>query len=599
MSNRLSDALSPYLRQHAANPVAWQPWDAVALGEARRGQKPIFLSIGYSSCHWCHVMAHESFEDPEIADLLNRHFVCIKVDREERPDLDQIYMEAVQLMTRRGGWPLSVFLTPEGEPLFGGTYWPPRPRAGMPGFAQVIEAVAEAWRTQRPQLVEQAQQMTRALQQDCPSVEEPAEIDPHLVDAGISQLLSAFDPQHGGFGPAPKFPQPLAVRLLLRRWQKTGAEELLRAVTVTLDRMARGGIYDHLGGGFHRYSVDERWLTPHFEKMLYDNAQSARCYLEVWQATKTPAYAQVVRETLDYVLREMTDPQGGFFSAEDADSEGEEGKFYLWTPKEIEALLGPDAGPTFCRIYDVTEAGNFEGRNILHLARPLEIDAQLLGRDPEQLAAELSEGRQKLLAARAERARPSRDDKILVSWNGLMIDALARAGAALDEKRYTAAAEKAARYLLERFRDSQGRLLHCARHGRAIQLAFLDDYASLGNALLTLEETGVAGPWRETAARFAEQLQEHFADKKRGGFYFTSTEHEPLFARKRDFLDAATPSGNGLAALLFLRLSLLLENPEHHETALTTLRAAAPLLQQFPTSMCQSLLTMDEFIADS
>ena len=429
MPNRLSQELSPYLLQHAGNRVDWRPWGAEALEVARQEHKPIFLSIGYSSCHWCHVMAHESFEDPEIARLLNRHFVSIKVDREERLDLDQIYMEAVQMMSGRGGWPMSVFLTPEGKPFFGGTYWPPQARGGMPGFDQVLGAVADAWQHRPDELLAQAERMTQSLRE---VVEQgfdadTAELDDVPREAAEAALRQLFDGQDGGFGPPPKFPQPLALRWLLGRWRRSGEDALLDMITTTLDHMAAGGLFDHLGGGFHRYSVDGRWLVPHFEKMLYDNASLAVCYLEAWQATGKPRYAEVVRQTLDYLLRDMTDPLGGIYSGEDADSEGEEGKFYLWTPGEIEAVLGPQAAEVFCRVYDVSEAGNFEGRNILHLTRSLETEAKMLGREPAPLIAELAAARAKLLLARAERVRPGRDEKVLVSWNGLAIDALARA----------------------------------------------------------------------------------------------------------------------------------------------------------------------------
>ncbi len=456
MPNRLSAELSPYLLQHADNPVDWRPWGSEAFALARSQQKPIFLSIGYASCHWCHVMAHESFEDAEIARLLNEHFVSIKVDREERPDLDQIYMDAVQMISGRGGWPMSVFLTPEGKPFLGGTYWPPRTRGGMPGFDQVLHTVADAWQRARQELLDQAEKITRLLgelsesrlpdrrvretrQQTVSTAEgafhAPSQACRELNDvpqqAAETALRQAFDPQHGGFGPAPKFPQPLCLRWLVVRWRRSGDAELLRMVATTLDAMAAGGCYDHLGGGFHRYSVDARWLVPHFEKMLYDNALLAACYLEAWQATGEARYAAVVRQTLDYVLRDLRDPSGGFYGSEDADSEGEEGKFYVWTPGEIQAVLGRETAETFCRVYDVTAVGNFEGRNILHLARPPAIEAGILGREPAELELVLASARQNLLAARQKRVRPGRDEKVLVSWNSLAIDALARAGAAL------------------------------------------------------------------------------------------------------------------------------------------------------------------------
>jgi uncharacterized protein YyaL (SSP411 family) len=593
MANRLAQELSPYLLQHAGNPVDWRPWNAEALGAARQEQKPIFLSIGYSSCHWCHVMAHESFEDPDIARLLNRHFVSIKVDREERLDLDQIYMEAVQMMTGRGGWPMSVFLTPEGKPFFGGTYWPPHARGGMPGFDQVLGAVADAWQNRSEELLAQAERMTQSLRE---VVEQGfdaarAELDDTPRAEAEAALRQSFDAQQGGFGPPPKFPQPLALRWLLGRWRRSGDDALLEMVTTTLDHMAQGGLFDHLGGGFHRYSVDGRWLVPHFEKMLYDNASLAVCYLEAWQATGQPRYAEVVRQTLDYLLRDMTDPLGGFYSGEDADSEGEEGKFYLWTPGEIQAVLGPQAAELFCRVYDASEAGNFEGRNILHLTRSLDVETKMLGREPAALVAELAAARSKLLLARAERVRPGRDEKVLVSWNGLAIDALARAGAALGEPRYTAAARAAAQFLLTHLRA--GPLLHCWRGGQAKYQAYLDDYAALSGALVTLYESDGSPAWLDEAVRLADEILMRFADAEHGGFFYTAADHEPLIVRKKDVIDSPVPSGNGLAATLFYRLQRIGRCEDYRLAAEATLRACFAWMRQVPTGTFQLLLAMD------
>jgi hypothetical protein len=620
VANLLSNELSPYLLQHAGNPVDWRPWDAEALELARRQQRPIFLSIGYASCHWCHVMAHESFEDAEIARLLNEHFVSIKVDREERPDLDQVYMEAVQMMTGRGGWPMSMFLTPEVKPFFGGTYWPPRQRGGMSGFDQVLQAVATAWQDHRQELLDQADKITQLLGESAAGPSPLAESDadrrvrethhrdptaqhgafhaPYdacedILQEAESALRRAFDPQHGGFGPAPKFPQPLALRWLLRRWRQSGDGELLRMVTATLDGMAGGGMYDHLGGGFHRYSVDARWLVPHFEKMLYDNAMLAACYLEAWQATGKAGYAAVVRQTLDYVLRDLSDPLGGFYGSEDADSEGEEGKFYLWTPREIESALGPDSAKTFCRVYDVTEAGNFEGRNILHLSRPLEIEVKMLSREPADLEIELADARQKLFAVRQRRVRPGRDEKVLVNWNSLAIDALARAGMALNEPRYTAAAGAAADFLLSRLRRSDGRLLHYWRAGRAKHDAYLDDYAGLGNALLTLYEMGGPPSRRDEASGLADEILTRFADSEHGGFFYTAADHEPLIVRRKEVIDNPLPSGNGLAAMLLARLSAIAGRNDCRTAAEATLGACLPWMRQVPTGTFQLLLTLD------
>jgi uncharacterized protein len=597
MSNQLASEISQYLLQHAENPVQWHAWNAEALELARARQAPIFLSIGYSSCHWCHVMAHESFEDRRIADLLNKHFVSIKVDREERPDLDQIYMEAVQLMTGQGGWPLSVFLTPEGQPFFGGTYWPAQKRYNMPGFDLILQAVAEAWEKRRGELVDQAAKVTGILRENnfAEQTAGPVELDERVLEAAEAAFVQSFDPQYGGFGQAPKFPQPLVLSLLLNRWSHAADDELLHVVATTLDRMAMGGICDQLGGGFHRYSVDDRWIVPHFEKMLYDNALLSTCYLKAWQATRQDAYADAARETLDYVLRDMTAPHGGFYSAEDADSEGQEGKFYVWTMDQIQDVLGLEAAATFSRVYDVSEAGNFEGQNILYLSRSIELEAKMLGRDAAQMKNELAEARKKLFSAREKRPRPARDEKIMVAWNGLMIEALAQAGAALGEKRFTEAAAKAATFLLTRLRDEPGRLMHCARNGQVKYSAYLDDYAALGNALVTLHETNAGGPWLQSAQELAEELLRSFADPQQGGFFYTPADHEPLIARKKDFIDSSAPSGNGLAAMLLLRLARICNRKDYRKTAYDALRAGAVFMRQFPSGACQMLAVLDAY----
>ncbi|MCH2118569.1 MAG: thioredoxin domain-containing protein, partial [Pirellulales bacterium] len=411
MSNQLAQETSPYLLQHKDNPVDWYPWGEKAIAKARQEDKPIFLSIGYSACHWCHVMEHESFESEALARVLNAHFVSIKVDREERPDLDQIYMNAVQMLTGHGGWPMSLFLTPDLKPFYGGTYWPPQASRGMPGFDQILAAVQQAWQERREKAIEGAEHLTEELRKvglsDTESLVEQLSGD--LIDNAAAQMRRAHDPAHGGFGTAPKFPQSMALQLLLRHWNQSGQKSSLEVVRVTLNRMASGGIYDHLGGGFARYSVDARWLVPHFEKMLYDNALLGGAYLNAYLATGDKQYERVVREILNYVLRDMTDPAGGFYSTEDADSEGSEGLYYTWTPDEITAVLGPEKASTLNRVYGVSEEGNFEGRNILHLARTIEQSARVLNRDEQELREELSESRAQLLAARAVRVRPGRD----------------------------------------------------------------------------------------------------------------------------------------------------------------------------------------------
>jgi uncharacterized protein YyaL (SSP411 family) len=598
MPNRLSCEISPYLLQHADNPVDWHPWGPEALDRARAEQKPIFLSIGYASCHWCHVMAHESFENPEIARLLGKHFVSVKVDREERPDLDQIYMDAVQAITGSGGWPLSVFLTPDQKPFFGGTYWPLPARGGMPGFDVVVQSVAEAWRTRRSECLEQAERLVRFLRAERPLGGKDTELHDGPLDLAEAQLARSFDSRWGGFGNAPKFPRAMELNLLLRCWRRSGDEDLLTMVTNTLDHMATGGIYDQLGGGFHRYSVDAEWLVPHFEKMLYDNALLVGTYLDAWQVTGRPEYARVVRETLDYVLRDMTAPEGGFYSAEDADSEGDEGKFYVWTPREIERVLVPQRAKTFCTVYDVTEAGNFEGRNIPHLPRRILDWAEMLGRILPKLDAELAEDRAKLLAARSERVRPGRDDKVLVSWNGLMIDAMARAGVALAESRYREAAAAAAHFVLNQVRDDQGRLLHCWRARQARQPGFLDDHAAMCNALVTLQEIQPSVIWLGHALRLADEILDRFADRRSGGFFYTPSDHEPLVVRRKDLFDSAMPSGMGLAATALLRLSRLADRDDYRRAAEETLRVCFNMIEQAPTGAGQLLLALDMLLRE-
>ena len=629
MPNRLAQSNSPYLLQHADNPVDWHPWGSEALDAAKAQDKPVFLSIGYSACHWCHVMAHESFEDPEIAGLLNRDFVPIKVDREEHPELDQVYMEAVQMLTGHGGWPLSVFLTPDLEPFYGGTYWPPRPRGAVPGFGQVLAAVSDAWKHRRRQAVQQARTLTEWLRgamlpEAASGAEEP--LDDRPIDAACAALGRAFDPVYGGFGSAPKFPQPIALRLLLRCWRRNQDEHFLAMATTTLDRMAAGGIYDHLGGGFHRYSTDAQWLVPHFEKMLYDNALLAGCYLDAFEATGREEYARVTRETLDYVLRDMTDPAGGFYSSEDADSEGREGLFYLWTLQEAQAALGPQRARSFACVYDVTGVGNFDGRNILNLAKTLPQCARILGREPDELAAELAEGRRVLFEVRSRRTRPGRDDKVLAGWNGLMVEAMAQAGAVLGEPRYTAAAARAAEFLLSpggvRPCDemgtgtsrppvsslqartgsepvpilSDGRLRHCWRRGQAAIDAVLEDYAALANALVTLYEAQPEERWIDEATRLADEILARFHDCEHGGFFTAGVDHGSLIVRKKDVVDAAVPSGGGLAATALVRLGRLRGRDDYTSAAEAALRNAAGLMARAPLAAGQMLLALDGWL---
>ncbi len=596
MPNRLAAESSPYLLQHQNNPVDWYPWGAEALARSKAEEKPIFLSIGYSACHWCHVMEHESFENADIAAEMNRLFVCVKVDREERPDLDQIYMNAVQLLTGRGGWPMSVFLTPDLSPFYGGTYWPPTARMGMPGFVDVLRAVADAWQNRREQAVQQAAELTAHLRQigSDESAGDPLELG--LIEHACEQLQRAFDAQFGGFGRAPKFPHSIDLQVLLRAWSRNRQPALLNMVTYTLDQMARGGIYDHLAGGFARYSVDERWLVPHFEKMLYDNALLTSAYLEAFTATANPQFARVARETCDYILGWMTDPAGGFHSTEDADSEGVEGKFYVWRPEEIQAILGAERARIFCLAYDVRPQGNFEhGLSILNLPKPLAKVAEDIGKDLVELEKELEACRQELLQVREQRIRPGKDDKILVSWNALMIDALAKAAGVLNEPRYLQAAEKASVFLHEQLRDNAGKLLHTWRHGKAKLAAYLDDYAYLANAWVTLYEANFDAVWLKRACELADTMLKHFADDA-GGFFFTADNHEQLIVRNKDLHDSSVPSGNALAATALVRLGKLTGKQDYLQAAERALQSAVSVMQRSPTAAGQLLLALDLFL---
>ncbi|MEX2168153.1 MAG: thioredoxin domain-containing protein [Pirellulales bacterium] len=617
MPNRLAHESSPYLLQHQNNPVDWYPWGEEALARAKREEKPIFLSIGYSACHWCHVMEHESFEDEKIAGYLNANFVPIKVDREERPDLDQIYMNAVQLLTGHGGWPMSVFLTPDLQPFYGGTYWPPHAGRGMAGFDQVLVSVMEAWKNRRDEVDRGAANLTEQIQAMASTSSDARAADAQLTEDILRnagrQLSRSFDSTYGGFGQAPKFPHPMDLQVLLRLWQRTEQPQYLDMVRTTLDRMAAGGIYDHLGGGFARYSVDARWLVPHFEKMLYDNALLAGTYLDAYLALSSPGatdsasadrnealaepvapdYGCVVRETLDYTLRDMTDPAGGFYSTEDADTEGEEGKYYTWSPQEIRDVLGDEAGATFCRVYDVSDEGNFEGKNILNLPKTIPQCAKLLNREEGKLEADLAASRAKLLTAREQRVRPGRDDKVIVAWNGLMIDTMARAGAALGEPRYIEAAQKAADFILGQMRDKRGRLYHTWRHGKPKLSAYLDDYASFANALVSVYEASFVERYIDAAAELCDTLLSKFADAAGNGFFYTADDHEQLIARNKEFTDSSTPSGNALAATALLRLGKLTGRSQYLDAAYATIATAVPLMERAPLATGQLLLAFD------
>ncbi|MHB8971894.1 MAG: thioredoxin domain-containing protein [Pirellulaceae bacterium] len=591
--NRLACESSPYLLQHKDNPVDWYPWGPTALERARNEDKPLFLSIGYSACHWCHVMEHESFENPQLATVLNEHFVCIKVDREERPDLDHIYMQAVQTMGGRGGWPLSAFLTPDLQPFFGGTYWPPTARGGMPGFDQVLLAVVDAWANRRESVVQQAAQLTQRLQEQVTRATGEGEPTLDVLRLAQARLSASFNPRCGGFGQAPKFPHAVDLQVLLRIWHRQRDPHALHMVRLTLDKMAAGGLYDHLGGGFARYSVDERWLVPHFEKMLYDNALLSTAYMDAYLVTGDPNYARVARETIDYVLRDLSDPTGGFHSTEDADSEGEEGNFYVWSVDEIKQILGEEAGARFCRVYDVTPGGNFDGLNILNVPKTLDQCAAIFQRDRHTLDAELAAARAELFAARARRTRPGKDDKILVSWNALMIQALARGGGILERPDYLAAAQRAARFLLTSLRRADGRLLHCWRQGHAHLDAYLDDYAGLIDALVTLYEADFDEYWIDEALRLTEIVLQHFSAGDLGGFYFTADDHELLITRTKEIFDGSVPGSNAVMATALVRLGKLTGRHDLLAAARHTLRSALPVLSTAPEAVAQMLLAVD------
>jgi len=595
-TNRLINETSPYLLQHAHNPVDWYPWGEEALSRARLEDRPILLSIGYSACHWCHVMEHESFESEPIAQLMNDNYVCIKVDREERPDLDGIYMNAVQMMTGHGGWPMTVFLTPDGRPFYGGTYFPPVDRHGMPGFPRLLIALAEAWRERRDEIEKNAGSLLVELGKVDRFRGADSELDPALLDQSVVRLLQALDREHGGFGNRPKFPPSMALTFLLRRYQRTGDQALLEAVELTLEKMAAGGLYDQLGGGFHRYAVDDHWLVPHFEKMLYDNALLSRIYLDAWLLTGKPLYRRIVEETLDYVIREMTDPSGGFYSTQDADSEGVEGRFFVWEPEEVLRLLGPAEGEIFCNFYDVTAAGNFEDHNILHIDQPLDQFATQRQLDPERLREILERGRRILFAAREERVKPGRDEKMLTSWNGLMLRSFAEAARGLDRPDYREVAIRNAEFVLANLRRD-GRLLRTHKDGQSRLNAYLEDYADLIDGLLALYQATFDARWFAEARQLADTMIDLYHDDEEGGFFFTSVDHEKLITRSKDYYDNATPSGNSVAAEVLLKLSLYTGEDRYRDRAERLLRQVAAVTPRMPTGFGHLLGALDLFLA--
>ena len=591
-ANRLARETSPYLRQHADNPVDWFPWGAEAFELARHEKKPILLSVGYSACHWCHVMEHESFEDEATARLMNELFVNVKVDREERPDVDEIYMNAVQLLTGRGGWPMTVFLTPEGEPFYGGTYYPPQDRHGLPSFRRVLQAVAEAWKERPDDVRNTVGRMVGALRSLESTKDGSADLDPALPATAAAALARAYDREHGGLGRAPKFPNTMVFSLFLRAAKLTGESRFLDMTTHTLRRMAEGGIYDQLGGGFHRYSVDERWLVPHFEKMLYDNSQLASLYLEAHCATGEAFYLEVAEDILRYVTRDMRSPEGGFFSTEDADSEGVEGKFFVWDRAEVLLLLGEEAGEIFCRVYEVTEFGNFEHRNILHRTLSDEQAARFFRREPGEIAELLANARRTLFDARERRVRPFRDEKILTAWNAMMISAYADAARVTAKPEYVKIATAAIRFLEERL-TRDGRLLHSWKDGVATVPAFLDDYGALGLALLDVFEATFEALYLEKAVRIGRALIDLFWDETADGFFFTASDHERLITRTKPVHDGSVPSGNSLATELCLRLHALTEEPAFLEKAEKVLRSRHTSMAENPFAHAGLLAALD------
>jgi uncharacterized protein YyaL (SSP411 family) len=605
-TNRLQEEKSPYLLQHAHNPVDWYPWSEAAFKKAKKEDKPIFLSIGYSTCHWCHVMAHESFENEQVATLMNDTFINVKVDREERPDIDSLYMSVAQMMTGSGGWPLTIIMTPDKQPFFAATYIPRESRFGQLGMLELIPQIQQLWKNQRARLTRITEEVKANLIEETFS---PAgvELDEGALEMTFDQLSGRFDEAKGGFSFAPKFPTPHNLSFLLRYWKRTQNTTALQMVEKTLQEMRQGGIYDHIGFGFHRYSSDSKWLLPHFEKMLYDQAMLTIAYIEAFQATGKEEYAQTAQEVLGYVLRDMTHPDGGFYSAEDADSEGEEGKFYVWTLQEIQEVLGKKEGEFFAKIFNFKDQGNFTdeatghrpGTNIPHLKAPISDIAKKLKVTETELVQRLEQNRQKLFLVREKRIHPHKDDKILTDWNGLMISAFSRAGRILDKPEYVDAAKRAANFILSKLRDSQGRLLHRFRDGEAAVLAFLDDYAFFLWGLLELYESTFEPHFLKSALELYQDMHTHFWDETNGGFYFTADDAEQLLVRKKDIYDGAIPSGNSVAMLVLLRLGGLTAKPEFQEQASKISKAFSTQILQMASAYGQMMIAVDYAIGPS
>ena len=594
-TNRLIHETSPYLLQHAHNPVDWYPWGEEALTRARQEDKPILLSIGYSACHWCHVMEKECFENEEIAQLMNERFISIKVDREERPDLDEVYMNAAQLMTGGGGWPLNVFLTPTLLPFHAGTYFPPEDRSGIPGFPKILAVVSDYYKNRKEEVRKINAQIQETLLQITSIAHSTETLELKPLAKAVEVLEGQFDPYHGGFGGAPKFPSSLSLSFLLRYWKSSKVKKALEMVEVTLEKMADGGMFDHLGGGFHRYSVDERWLIPHFEKMLYDNALLARTYVEAFQATGRERYRRVAEDILDYVLREMKSPEGGFYSAEDADSEGEEGKFYVWTRDQVKKVLGKELGTPFCAYYGVGQQGNFEGESsTLNIASSLEKVAGLYGMTVQALEKMLEEGRERLFKEREKRVRPHRDEKILTSWNALMISGLTDGFRIAGEERYLGGAKNAARFILEKM-VKDGCLMRVFNKGQARVKGYSEDYSFFIQALIDLYETTFDSVWLKRAVDLNQEMIRQFWDEDQGGFFFTGKENETLIARSKNPYDNVTPSSNSVAVFNLIRLGSLTGDETLKHRAEQVLQLFYGLLTEQPSGFTHMLSGLSFF----
>jgi uncharacterized protein YyaL (SSP411 family) len=591
--NRLIDEQSPYLRQHAHNPVDWYPWGEEALGRARAENKPILLSIGYSACHWCHVMERESFENEAIAQVMNENFVSIKVDREERPDLDQIYMDAVQLLTGRGGWPLTMFLLPDGRPFYGGTYFPPVDRHGLPGFPRLLAAIADAYHKQPGDVQQNVERLTSAMG-SVASIRASGDELPSSTPLNAARGLGKhYDSVHGGIGGAPKFPNTFVFSLFLRMYDADSDINFADMVRDTLTKMAKGGIYDQIGGGFHRYSVDERWLVPHFEKMLYDNALLARLYLDAGRALNEPEFLRIAREILEYVLREMTSPEGGFYSSQDADSEGEEGKFFLWTPAEAQAAIGDDGlAKIAARYFDISEEGNFEGRNILNRMIDQADAAKMFAKPADEIARAIDTIKSRMFAAREKRIKPGRDEKILAAWNAMMIAAFAEGYRALGDPRYLDAAERAVSFTMTTLWDGRA-LRRSYKDGVARFNAYLEDYALMTGAMIDTYEASLDPRYLEFARTLADVILDRFLDRENGGFFFTSDDHEELITRSKAAFDGSTPSGNSAAVMALLRLHAYTADERYANEAARAINLFAELIEKQPFGFAHMLEAAD------